>query len=183
MQQLQNGGGDFHNFLYVEGTRGSVVGWGRKDTGSFSDGLFNWPNPYTRIMALGSTQPLTEMCTRKYPGVKRGRCVRQKTSPPSFGRLSKKSWSPNLLQPCGPLRPLTGKALHFRFWGLPLKSVNIFLFLLQPTLLTSRVQLAKQGYLQKWKKVWYYYCKKINKQMEHVPRVKLAFSRYLSFSR
>jgi hypothetical protein len=30
--------------------------------------FFNWPNPSSRTMALGSTQPLTEMSTRKIPG-------------------------------------------------------------------------------------------------------------------
>jgi hypothetical protein len=29
--------------------------------------FFNWPNPSSRIMALGSTQPLTEMSTRNLP--------------------------------------------------------------------------------------------------------------------
>jgi hypothetical protein len=32
--------------------------------------LFNLPNPSTRTMALGSTQPLTEMSTRNLPGGK-----------------------------------------------------------------------------------------------------------------
>jgi hypothetical protein len=31
---------------------------------------FNWPNPSSCIMALGSTQPLTEMSTRNHPGGK-----------------------------------------------------------------------------------------------------------------
>jgi hypothetical protein len=42
--------------------------------GSISDeviGFFNWPNPSSRTMALGSTQPLTEMSTRNLPGGKR----------------------------------------------------------------------------------------------------------------
>jgi hypothetical protein len=30
--------------------------------------VFNLPNPSSRTMALGSTQPLTEMSTRKFPG-------------------------------------------------------------------------------------------------------------------
>jgi hypothetical protein len=33
--------------------------------------FFNVPNPSSRIMALGSTQPLTEMSTRKFPGGKK----------------------------------------------------------------------------------------------------------------
>jgi hypothetical protein len=31
-------------------------------------GFFNWPNSSSRTMALGSTQPLTEMSTRNLPG-------------------------------------------------------------------------------------------------------------------
>jgi hypothetical protein len=31
-------------------------------------GFFNWPNPSSRTMALGSTQSLTEMSTRNLPG-------------------------------------------------------------------------------------------------------------------
>jgi hypothetical protein len=33
-------------------------------------GFFNWPNPSSRTMSLGSTQPLTEMSTRNLPGDK-----------------------------------------------------------------------------------------------------------------
>jgi hypothetical protein len=32
--------------------------------------FFNLPNPSTCTMALGSTQPLTEMSTRNFPGGK-----------------------------------------------------------------------------------------------------------------
>jgi hypothetical protein len=32
--------------------------------------FFNWPNPSSRTMVLGSTQPLTEMSTRNHPGIK-----------------------------------------------------------------------------------------------------------------
>jgi hypothetical protein len=43
----------------------------RKVAGSNPDeviGFFNWPNPSSRTMALGSTQPLTEMSIRNLPG-------------------------------------------------------------------------------------------------------------------
>jgi hypothetical protein len=58
--------------------RGSAVGWGayatsRKVAGSTHDEViwfFNWPNPSSRTMALGSTQPLPEMSTRNLPGGK-----------------------------------------------------------------------------------------------------------------
>jgi hypothetical protein len=33
--------------------------------------FFNFPNPSSRIMALGSTQALTEMSTRNLPGGKK----------------------------------------------------------------------------------------------------------------
>jgi hypothetical protein len=38
--------------------------------------FFNLPNPSSRTMALGSTQPLTEMSTRDIPGGK-GRPARK----------------------------------------------------------------------------------------------------------
>jgi hypothetical protein len=50
--------------------------------------LFNLPNPPSRTMALGSTQPLTEMSIRKFPGGKGGRRVGLKTLPPSLSRIS-----------------------------------------------------------------------------------------------
>jgi hypothetical protein len=43
----------------------------RKLAGSIPDeviGFFNWPNPSSRIMALGSTHSLTEMSFRKLSG-------------------------------------------------------------------------------------------------------------------
>jgi hypothetical protein len=43
----------------------------RKVAGSNSDevnGFFNWLNPPSRIMALGSAPSLTEMSTRNLPG-------------------------------------------------------------------------------------------------------------------
>jgi hypothetical protein len=33
--------------------------------------FFNLPNSSSRTMALGSTQPLTKMSTRKFPGFKK----------------------------------------------------------------------------------------------------------------
>jgi hypothetical protein len=54
------------------GAHGSIVGWGWKVADSIPDviGFFNWPNPSSHTMALGSTQPLTEMSTRILPGGK-----------------------------------------------------------------------------------------------------------------
>jgi hypothetical protein len=53
--------------------------------------FFNLPNPSSRTMILGSTQPLTEMSTRNLPGVKRGRRVRLKTLPSSVSRLCREN--------------------------------------------------------------------------------------------
>jgi hypothetical protein len=56
------------------GAYGSVVGWGTiVQAGLIPDeviGFFNWPNPSSCTMALRSTQPLTEMSTRNFPGGK-----------------------------------------------------------------------------------------------------------------
>jgi hypothetical protein len=59
----------------LKGACGSirVVGWGttsRKIAGSIPDeavGFFNWSTLSGRTMAVGSTQPLTEMSTRNLP--------------------------------------------------------------------------------------------------------------------
>jgi hypothetical protein len=65
----------FTKYQYTSGARGSVVGWGTMLQAGRSRVrvpmrwiFFNLPNSSSRTMALGSTQPLTEMSTRKIPG-------------------------------------------------------------------------------------------------------------------
>jgi hypothetical protein len=63
----------------------------RKVAGSILDGVtgtFQWYNPSGRTLALGLTQPLTEMSTRNMPwggGSRVGHCVGLTTLPPSCG--------------------------------------------------------------------------------------------------
>ena len=98
----------------------------RKVAGSIPDsaiGIFHLHNPSNRTMALGSTQPLTEMSTRRiFPGGKCGRCVRLTTLPPSCAVVMK-SGNLNFLKPSGPLQACNGTALPFTY--LLLKICNL----------------------------------------------------------
>jgi hypothetical protein len=61
-------------------------------------------------MALGSTQPLTEMSTKCISWGKGGRCVRLTTLPPSCAVVMK-SGNRKFLEPSGPLQASNGTAL------------------------------------------------------------------------
>jgi hypothetical protein len=64
------------NRMYILGARGRIVGWGtmlQAERSRFwvpikSVPFLNVPNSSSRTLALGSTQPLTEMSTRNSPG-------------------------------------------------------------------------------------------------------------------
>jgi len=61
-------------------------------------------------MALGSTQPLTEMSTRSISWGKGGRCVRLTTLPPPCAVVTK-SGNLNFLEHSGPVQACNGTAL------------------------------------------------------------------------
>jgi hypothetical protein len=74
-------------------------------------------------MALGSTQPITEMSTRNLPGNKERPARKAETSPTFLSRLSRKCVTLDISQPYGPLRPVTGITLLLSF---TLHSMNAY---------------------------------------------------------
>jgi len=63
-------------------------------------------------MALGSTEPLTDMGPGVFHGGKVGRCVRLTTLPPSCAVVMK-SGNLNFVEPSRPLEVCNGTALPF----------------------------------------------------------------------
>jgi hypothetical protein len=68
--------------------------------------FFNLPNPSSRIVVLGLTEPLTEMGTRNLSG---GKALPE----PSVRRLTRQYRGLDMTQPYSPQRPVAGIALFF----------------------------------------------------------------------
>ena len=108
-----------HLLPYVEPARGPrwrswlrQCATSQKVAGSIHDGvtgIFHWHNPSGRTMALGSTQPLTEMSTGNISwGVKSGRCVGADNLTTFMCRLSWNLGTSASWDPLGLFRPVMG---------------------------------------------------------------------------
>jgi hypothetical protein len=98
----------------------------------FDSGWYHWffqlYNPSGRTMAKGSTQPLTEMFTRLFPGGKGGRCVRLTTLPQSCV-IVMKSWNLNFLEHSGPLQACNRTALPLCVWVCVFVYIYIYIYI------------------------------------------------------
>jgi hypothetical protein len=96
---------NFSKSTYIWGAHGSIVGWGTLLQAGRSPvrvldevDFFNLPNPSSHTMALGSTQPLTEV---NLPGLKRSQCVGLTNLLPSVSQMSDNVGAPTSCNPKG----------------------------------------------------------------------------------
>jgi hypothetical protein len=110
-------------------------------------GFFSWPNSFSRSMALGSTQPLTEMSTRDLLGVKCGRSIRLTTSLLFVSQLSWKCVSlyVSLLWASAPCYRDNFTFYHIIKWGKRGESVVHIQFVACPTFLVSLYDVWLSG--------------------------------------
>ena len=98
-------------------------------------GIFHWPYPSGLSMALGSTQPLTEMCTRSISWGLRRPMRKADNLPPSCAVVMK-SGNLNFLEPSGHLGPVMGMIYlfiqkYYYFLQLSCHSMAVVLTLVQ----------------------------------------------------
>jgi hypothetical protein len=98
--------------LIETGLRGRHYATSREVAGSVPNEVvrfFNYPNPSSRTLAPGSTQPLTEMATRNHP-VSKGKPERKADNLTATCELiSRKCGSLDVSQTYGSPRPVTGQ--------------------------------------------------------------------------
>jgi len=122
--------------------------------GSITDGaigFFHWHNPSGRPMALGLTQPLTEMSTRNVSWGKGGRCLGLTTLTSSYAIILK-SGILSLLEPSGSVQACNAIALPlhcftsftYKTWSEILKLCYVNTL---PKYLQSQTQTTKKHYL------------------------------------
>jgi hypothetical protein len=120
-----------------------------KVAGSIPDyviGIFHWHNPSDRTMALGSTQPLTEMSTRNISWGQR-RPVRRADLTTFMRRLSRNLRASASWNPLGLSRPVTGLLYLY-----PIECILLNWILQDQIINNSQYEQYKKKKLWVWQK-------------------------------